>query len=218
MFLSILAGVFVLLGLLLLYSGLRMLVRKGWILAWMRGMFGLVLLGASGLLALAAADLLTYRQMVKDKPVGTVSFIKTGQQSFTANVLLAGATEEQSYALKGDQWQIDARIIRWKGLFSNMGAKPGYRLDRLSGRYYSLADERSAERTVYALTSTGYGPDVWEWVHEQGDAMPWISAIYGSATFVPMKDGALYEITLTSSGLAARALNDVARGAMHQWD
>src|SRR5690625_7570671 len=54
---------------------------------------------------------------------------------------------EQEFDLRGDQWQLDARIIKWQGFVAAMGVKPGYRLDRISGRYYTLEDERSAERT-----------------------------------------------------------------------
>lgn len=216
MFFNIIAGIIIFLSLLVLYGALRMLVRRGWILAWMRGMLGIVLLVVSALFVLVALDLLSYQQMMRDKSIGTISFVKTGEQAYTAHVLLAGDTKEQSYELKGDQWQVDARVIRWKGMFNAFGAKPGYRLDRLSGRYYSLADERAAERTVYPLSSSEYGLDLWAWANEH-ESMPWIEAVYGSATFLPMKDGALYEITLTSTGLAARALNDVAQKAMHQW-
>lgn len=217
MFFNILASAIIIVAALMLLAALRMLIRKGWVLAWIRGMFGFVLLGIGALAILVALDLLSYQQMKQDKSVGTISFQRTGHQSYTANLLLAGATAEQTFALKGDQWQVDARIIRWQGMFNSLGAKPGYRLDRLSGRYYSLEDERSAERTLYELSGSNYGLDVWQWMREYSDSLPWVDAVYGSATFVPMMDGALYEITLTSSGLAARPLNDIARAALKQW-
>ncbi len=217
MFFNILACIIIFIGILVLYSALRMLIRKGWMLAWLRGMLGLVLLGASILLVLVAVDLFSYQQLSREKPVGTISFSEIGDRTFTTHVLLVGDDEEQVFTLKGDQWQMDARIIRWEGLFNSIGAKPGYRLDRLSGRYYSLADERSAERTVYQLESSAYGLDFWQWLQEHGHYMPWVDAVYGSATFVPMKDGALYEVTLTSTGLAARPLNDIARSALKTW-
>lgn len=217
MFFNVLAGIIIFIGMLVLYSALRMLVRKGWMLAWMRGMLGIFLLGSSILLVLVALDLLSYQQLAQEDPVGTISFTKTGDKTYTANVLLAGESEEQVFTLKGDQWQMDARVIRWEGVFNLVGAKPGFRLDRLSGRYYSLAEERSAERTVYSLQTSDYGFDFWQWVQEHGQYMPWVEAVYGSATFVPMVDGALYQVTLTSTGLAAHPLNDVARAALSQW-
>ncbi len=217
MFFNLLAGIIIFIGLLVLYSALRMLIRKGWMLAWLRGMLGIFLLGASVMLVLVALDLLSYQQLTQEKPVGTISFAKQGDKTYTARVLLVGDEEEQIFTLKGDQWQMDARVIRWEGLFNLLGAEPGFRLDRLSGRYYSLAEERSAERTVYSLKTSAYGFDFWQWVQENGQYMPWVEAVYGSATFVPMVDGALYQVTLTRSGLAAHPLNDAARTALSQW-
>lgn len=217
MFFNILAGIVVFISLCILYGALRMLARKGWMLQWMRGMIGIALLVASIVLVLVALDLFTYDQFAKDKSIGTISFIQKEGKTYSASVLLNDEAEEKTFELKGDQWQMDARVIRWKGLIRSLGAEPGYRLDRLSGRYYSLEDERTAERTIYSLDQSEYGLDFWRWVQDHGRYMPWAEAAYGSATFVPMADGALYEITLTSSGLAARPLNDAARAALNQW-
>src|SRR5690625_5714508 len=65
---------------------------------------------------------------------------------------------EQEFDLRGDQWQLDARIIKWQGFVAAMGVKPGYRLDRISGRYYTLEDERSArsEEHTSELQSRGH--------------------------------------------------------------
>ena len=47
--------------------------------------------------------------------------------------------------------------------------------------------------------------------------MPWIDAVYGNAAFVPMEDGALFEVTLSHTGLLARPLNDPAKEAVNRW-
>jgi hypothetical protein len=44
-----------------------------------------------------------------------------------------------------------------------------------------------------------------------------MDALYGSATFLPMADGALYEIKVSQSGLVARPLNQAARDAVAGW-
>jgi hypothetical protein len=41
--------------------------------------------------------------------------------------------------------------------------------------------------------------------------------LYGSATYLPMADGADYEVTVSQSGLVARPLNDAARLAVGAW-
>jgi len=123
---------------------------------------------------------------------------------------------ESRYELAGDQWQMDARLIKWPNAVAAMGIKPGYRLDRISGRYYSLEKERTAERTVYSLDESKFGFDVWAFFH--GSDMNVIDAAYGTATFLPMSDGALYEVLLSNAGLLARPLNESARSAVERWE
>ena len=43
-------------------------------------------------------------------------------------------------------WQLDGRLIRWKGLAELIGLEPGYRLERLSGRF--LAIEQQARLVI----------------------------------------------------------------------
>jgi hypothetical protein len=124
---------------------------------------------------------------------------------------------ESLYELAGDQWQLDARLIKWPNALATLGVKPGFRLDRISGRYYSLEHERNAERTVYALNESQMGVDVWAFFHGSENVPPVIDAVYGSATFVPMADDALYEILLSHTGLLARPLNQPAQAAVTDW-
>lgn len=208
-------GVVVLGGLLLLLS-LKVLAHKGWFLGWIRGMSGLFLVTVAVVLALIALDVFSYRQVLSEKSVATLSFEKLASQHFRA-VLVNHEGQEERFELKGDQWQLDARILKWPGLLSSWGVKPGYRLDRISGRYYSLEKERTSERTVYPLYSRNIGVDVWSWLQSVDNSLGFVDAIYGSATFVPMDDGALYEVSLTNSGVIARPLNEKAQAAVARW-
>lgn len=216
LFYEAIAFAVVILGLLLLLLSLKVLSRAGWLLGWLRGTLGLLLIGAGVLLALTAYDVFTYQQILSEKSIATLSFEKQGSQRYTATLVDADGGEHQ-FELLGDQWQLDARIIKWPGILSAWGVKPGYRLDRISGRYFSLAKERNAERSVYALSQSQFGVDIWVWLQESGNALPFVNAVYGSATFVPMDDGALYGVSLTNSGLIARPLNERAQLAVSRW-
>ena len=132
-----LAGITVVIGILVLYLSLRVLFRSGWFLGWVRGMLGLVLILTGALLGLAALDVLAYKQYTREVTLATISFEKLSEQHYKA-VLIDNAEIEKQFILKGDQWQLDARIVKWPGIFASWGMKPGYRLDRISGRYYSL--------------------------------------------------------------------------------
>lgn len=217
MFYSVLAIILIILGLAALGWSLKVLLRPGWILGWLRGMAGLTLVICSLVLGLVALDLFSYKQLVAEQSIGTISFQQLGPQRFYAT-LVDTKGEEQRYELAGDQWQLDVRFIKWPTAMAAVGVKPGYRLDRLSGRYYSLDMERRGDRTVYALNDTRAGIDIWNFFRERGTALKLVDAIYGSATFVPMADSALYEILLSHSGLLARPLNEPARLALSRWE
>ena len=124
--------------------------------------------------------------------------------------------ERANFQLRGDEWQVDARVLKWHAFANLVGFDTAYRLERISGRYSHAEDERTEPRTVYDLHAPGR-VDPWELAHRYRSWMPWLDALYGSATFLPMADGALYEIKVSQSGLVARPLNQAARDAVSSW-
>ena len=205
-----------LLCLLVAYSALKLLFRNSWLLGWLRGMFGLALLALAVVFALVALDVFSYRQIEKEQVIATLSFTEKAEQTYSVK-LVDGEGQEQSYELRGDQWQLDARVVKWSGFFADLGIAPGYRLDRISGRYYSLEKERNEPRSIYEFSKSRYGVDVWHWIREADGALPLVDASYGSATYLPMADGALFEVSLSRTGLITRPLNDAAKTVVGQW-
>lgn len=201
---------------LVLVWAFKTLFRRGWFLGWLKGTFGLMLIIFAAVVGLLAWDVFSYEELLGETPVATISFEELGGQYYQATVVYADGVESQ-FDLRGDQWQLDARIFKWSPSLARFGLKPGYRLDRLSGRYYSLEKERSAERTVYELSPSESSIDVWRWFKSIDQQVPWLDALYGSATFVPMSDGALYEVNLSHSGLLSRPLNEPAKIAIKRW-
>ncbi|WP_188151285.1 multidrug transporter [Teredinibacter waterburyi] len=211
------AGITIIFALVAVALGLRLVARAGWFMSWLRGTMGLLLITLAVLFALTAMDMFSYRQLTKNKILATLSFSEVENQHYSATLVLIRDGSEQTFDLRGDQWQIDARIIKWSGLIEQFGAKPGYRFDRLSGRYYSLEDEYRKPRTLHQLSSSEYWVDFWAWAKAYGDYVPGVEAAYGNATYLPMADGALYEISLSSTGLLAKPMNDVAEKSVRQW-
>ena len=123
---------------------------------------------------------------------------------------------DRLFELKGDEWQMDARVITWKPPATLLGLNPIYQLDRLSGRYADLDDEINAERTVYSL-SDEVPLDVWYVAREYPKLTPGVDAHYGTATYLPMADGARFAVTLTRTALIARPLNEAAEIAVGNW-
>ena len=156
-----------------------------------------------------------YGRLVDETLVSRIEFSESAPGEYTARVMIDGKTD-RLLELRGDEWQMDARVVNWKPPATLLGLDPIYQLDRLSGRYSSINDEMSQERTVHAL-SDELTLDVWQVARKFPVLMPGVDAYYGTATFLPMADGARFEVTLTRTALIARPVNEAARQAVGDW-
>jgi hypothetical protein len=213
MIFTLLALLIGLIAVYILYKAARILWQNSWFVGFCRGLFGLALIGLAAVIAVTAFDLYSYKQVLQEQVVATINFDKIEDQHYFA-VLSDKNGKEQRVELRGDQWQLDARIVKWKGYLATFGLKPAYRLERLSGRYYDIEQETTEKRTAHSVHPDLYGVDLWQVVNKHPDWLPVVDAVYGSATYLPMKDGALFEITLSNTGLVARPVNQVARDAV----
>ncbi len=213
---TVLAGIVVALALVIVLGAGRLLLKGSWVWGWIRGTIGILLLTAAALLVFSALDLYSYKQLSNEQTVATLSFNRLAPQEYKVS-LVDDSGVEQIYELHGDLWQLDARIIKWSNTLAGLGLTPGYRLDRLSGRYLALEKEKNAERSIYQLGHSKSVLDVWAWLREYGRGLAVVDATYGSATYLPMEDGALFSVGLSGTGLIARPLNDRARAAVERW-
>src|SRR6202011_4976627 len=204
--------VLALVEILFLFAAVRRLRRRRILGAALNGAAALVLILLSFGAALIGANLRTYQRLSFEQPAGELQFVRTGEREFNA-VLTHPGGERANFALRGDEWQVDARVLKWRAFANMVGFDAAYRLERIGGRFARIEDERSQVRTVYSL-NPAQRIDPWELVHRYHSWVPWMDALYGSATFVPMADGALYEIKVSQSGLIARPLNQAARDAL----
>ena len=156
-----------------------------------------------------------YGRLIDETLVSRIEFTEFAPGEFTARVMIDGKTD-RLLDLRGDEWQMDARVVNWKPPATLLGLDPIYQLDRLSGRYSDIDDEMTEERTVHAL-SDELTLDVWRVARKFPVLMPGVDAYYGTATYLPMADGARFEVTLTRTALIARPVNEAAREAVGDW-
>lgn len=180
-----------------------------------RMLFGLVLFLAFAFVAAVALDLRTYLRLTYEQPVATLSFKALGPQVFRVT-LTDAAGKSRTEELRGDDWQLDARVLKWKGLATVLGLDPLYRLDRLEGRYQNAGQERNDYHSVVELSADA-GLDLWALAQQNAGWLPWVDAGYGSATYLPMADGASYAVSLSPTGLLARPANPAAQAALSHW-
>lgn len=207
--------VFALAGILFLILAVRRLRRRRMMGGALHGATALIFVLLSVCVLMLAANLRTYQRLSFEQPAGELQLTRTADRRFNA-VLTYPNGEHASFELRGDEWQVDARVLKWHAFANLVGFDTAYRLERIGGRYSGIEDERTQARTVYSLNPP-QRIDPWDWVHRYHSWIPWMDAVYGSATFLPMADGALFEIKVTQSGLLARPLNQAARDALGSW-
>lgn len=212
------------LGLVLLVSGLTGLFRGRIFSGFFGTAFGGAAVFAGAVAALAGLNIQTYGRLTYERPVATLQLKQLGPQYFEATVIQPAMGEGQPattavYPLHGDEWRVEAQVLKWKPWANVLGLDSQYRLDRLSGRYQSIEQEINGARSVHSLRPVeDVGPlpwriDVWDAARKYRKWVDPVDTLYGGAAYMPMAEGARYEVWLTQSGLIARPANEQARAA-----
>lgn len=177
---------------------------------------GAALVAALGVgIGLLAASLHTYARLSHEQEAARVVLRELAPQRYELLLVRTGEAARR-YELRGDEWQIDARVLKWRGLGVILGFDTVYRFERLSGRYGNHDQERKAPRTVHAL-ALDEAVDFWQLLKKYHRYLPLADALYGSAAYVPMADGAQYVVSVSATGLVIRPLNDAAQKALGGW-
>ena len=138
-----------------------------------------LLAGGSGL------ALRGYRLLTQETAVATISARQIAPQEFAVRAEFPDGSHTGG-ALHGDEWQLDARVIKWQPTAVTLGAHPLYRVDRLSGRYRDATQAQSAAPSLIALGSDSV-VDLWQLKQRFPRWLPWIDADYGSAAYLDRK-------------------------------
>lgn len=218
------------LGLLLLLFGLGQLFRGRIAGGGLGTISGGALMAVAVIAALTGLNVQTYARMTYERPVATLTLKQLGPQYFEAAVTQPSPTEgtpdrTELYLLNGDDWRIEAQVLKWKPWANVLGLDSQYRLDRLSGRYQDIEQELHSTRSVHALSggdkatvlpgniTVPWKLSVWDMARRYRRHVDAVDTLYGGAAYMPMADGAKYEVWITQSGLIARPVNDAARDA-----
>ncbi|RKZ71184.1 MAG: cation/multidrug efflux pump [Gammaproteobacteria bacterium] len=214
---NVIAGLIVFTGLLLAVIAFARLRQKRLLSAGIYSSISTVLLVLAVALIALSMNLYTYNRISHEQDVAEIVFKQLGPQYYSATISLADEHQNTEYMIKGDEWQLDTRIIKWRPPVYLAGLDSLYRLERISGRYRDVEEEKTENRTVYSLTKNE-GLDIWSITKHYPSWLPWIDAYYGSATYLPMHDSARFKITLSQTGLLARPVNEAGEESIQFWD
>ncbi|CAM1000454.1 Cation/multidrug efflux pump [Rhodanobacter sp. Root179] len=201
--LMVLAAVLALVTLVQLVAVRQRLQRGRRLAASWRALLCLTCFALTLLLAGAGYALRGYRLLGEEAPVVEIDARILSPQRWDVTLNWPDGSTRQ-VQLAGDQWRIEAVVLKWKLPALLAGVPPLYRLDRLSGRYDDAAQEMNAPRTVIGFGENG-GFDLLDLKKQYPRWLPEVDTVYGSGAFLPLVDQGHYTVSLMRTGaLVAR--------------
>lgn len=187
-------------------SALLAIVLLSWSPKWLRGSWLLPLvtalsLAVAAITGLLAATLRTYATLTFEAPVATVRIEAVSAAPKRMRLLytpLHPPGAPQQVELAGDQWMVSGEILKWHPWLNLLGFRTLHKPTRFSGRFAQAAQERLQPPTVYELNN---GPGaVWAWLHQYGQRLPLVEAVYGNSAYTYAQPGRTYTLYVTLSG------------------
>jgi len=169
--------------------------------------------------ALLGLNTQTFARLTHEGPVADVWTVAADPVRHLYRVRvtrLDGPKLSQDCVLQGDEWEIGARVQKWKPWANVLGLDATYVLEQVSNRYFTAA--RGNGKPIAACDLKGPPPQVNRWLPKSW--LAWLvhhayteDRRFGSAVFMPLADGAAYRVLITQSGLNAEPVNAIARRA-----
>jgi len=200
-------------GLLLLFAGFGKLANLKPFSGVTRLAFGTGFVGIAGMVAFIGLNMQTYKRLTYERPVAVVKFVAVpGQEdAFTADVTFSDGTQllqadGTQPVFRGNEWQIGARVIKFKPMANILGYDSVYRIEHMrSTNAMQFSSEAVTEGKIdgIRIVTEEPGIDISKLADTHGSRFG-IDAEYGSATYQPMGDGFEYEVSITQDALIAR--------------
>jgi len=146
-----------------------------------------------------------YQALTLEEPAAVVKITHLSEQKFDARMIFKGGNQ-QLFSLQGDELMIDAYILKWKPWANILGLHTAYRLQRVSGRYKDINDEKNNPRTVFAINNSN-NAGIAKWREDYAILSFLLDVEHGSASFVDAENSSESQLMVTIDGLLIRPLN-----------
>lgn len=196
------AGAFALVSIGFLWLAGRAYRDRRWMGTAGRSGGAALFVSLSALSGTLAASTQGYRALTGEEVAMTVTTLPTGPSAFAAHVAFPDG-RDTTYMVQGDQLLVDAHILKWHYWANVLGLETQYELDRLTGRYLDVEDERRQPRTVHSLKADK-PVDLFDLVQRYSFLALLVDAEYGSATYIEVEEPARFEVRVSTTGLLLR--------------
>jgi hypothetical protein len=163
----------------------------------------LVVLLALFAFVLLSASVYTFHALTGETLIAELRFDETGDRQYLAHLRTGDRCDERVLPVFGDQWRVDAQFLKWKYWATLLGLDSQYRLERLEGRYRSVADQNSAPNVAHDIGG-GTALDVVDVAGWLGSLNFLIDATYGSSTYQDIDTANVYDVYRTQTGIITR--------------
>jgi hypothetical protein len=201
------------LGLILLFAGFAKMAGLKPFAGVARLAFGSGFLGLAGVIALAGLNIQTYKRLTYERPVASVKFTAVAGEpdAYRADVVFSDGelllqADGTAPIFRGNEWQMGAKVIKFKPMANILGYDSIYRLEHmrsLDAAQFSSEAVTQGKVDGILIVETEPGINVGGLAARYGSQFG-IDAEYGSATYQPMGDGYEYEVSITQDALIAR--------------
>lgn len=176
--------------------------RRRWIGTLGSAGTGALFLSLAALSSTLGVSTQGYRALTAEEVAATVTTVPTPSRTFQAFVEFPDG-RDTTLQVAGDQLLVDAHILKWHPLANVLGLHTQYELDRLTGRYEAIEDERTRTRTVHSLKADK-PVDLFDLARRYALLALLVDTEYGSATYIQVERPARFEVRVSTSGLLIR--------------
>lgn len=153
----------------------------------------------------------TYDVRVPERPVAEVFFERIGPSRFRVAVTRVPMGRMQVVELAGDEWRLDLTLLDWSDGPVRLGSRPRYRIEAVVSR---PAPATAAGLTTGITARLTRGDTQAPWLASRGvrHGRPPIATQPLSGPWLPMADGARFDVRITADGAVAVDPLNVAAG------
>ncbi|MCP3689692.1 MAG: hypothetical protein GY784_14890 [Gammaproteobacteria bacterium] len=172
------------------------------------------------LLLTVMSNLMIYQRLVLERDIARITISEIAEQNYRVELQTLDAGQNhrlESFTLWGDEWRLEAKILKWQGWANLIGMDSYYQLDRISGRYRDIEQATAQPMSAFQLSTKKPRIDLWQLKRLMKKNLPFLDAYFGQGVFLPLEHGAVYTISINQSGLLARAENAIGQRAVDNW-
>jgi hypothetical protein len=191
--------------------GVKLLADPDWFSGFIRGVIGMAMLSASVAGGYIIFDMLSFKTVQPSTAIAEISVSKTSRQRF--EISIKGPSVNQSNIdVLGDQAEFKIQMLLWSGPAIDAGLKTAYRFESVQGRFLTLEQEKSIDQSPHLLKPMPF-IQFWRFLN-QYPLIPFVEAKYAEAIYVPLANGAIFELVLETDGIKIQPKNAAANKLM----